>query len=58
LTAYLKLLQNNSVRVFKDININVIDVEIPPEYRAYIDNYGYPEGSVFDPDKLAGFVKN
>ena len=52
------LLNQRSFGVFNDVNVNVIKVEIPPEYEEYIRQYNPPAGSVFDPDKLAVIIKN
>jgi len=41
------------VSVFPDMNITIIRAEIKPEYAEYIRMYGFPEGGIFDMDKLA-----
>lgn len=43
---------NASYRLFDIPNIKSIAAKLKPEYAKYIELYGYPEGSVFDTDKL------
>ena len=40
------------VSVFPDMNITIIRAEIKQEYAEYIRLYGYPQGGIFDMDKL------
>jgi len=40
------------VSVFPDMNITIIRAEIKAEYAEYIRLYGYPQGGIFDMDKL------
>jgi hypothetical protein len=42
--------------VFPDSTIQIVKATIRPEYLEYIKLYGYPEGNVFDPDKLAQII--
>jgi hypothetical protein len=43
-------------KIFPDSTIQVIKATIKPEYLEYIKRYGYPQGNVFDPDKLANII--
>ena len=44
---------NQNKRLFPDSNVTVKKATLKPEYAEYIKHYGFPEGAVFDPDKLA-----
>jgi len=44
---------NQNRRLFPDSNVQTIRATVKPEYAAYIKQFGFPEGAVFDPDKLA-----
>ena len=39
--------------IFPDSKVTIISAEIKPEYVEYIQMFGFPEGAVFDMDKLA-----
>jgi hypothetical protein len=39
--------------IFPDSKVTIIKADIKPEYVEYIQMFGFPEGSVFDMDKLA-----
>ena len=43
--------------IFPESNVRVIPATLKPEYAAYVKQYGFPAGAVFDPDKLA-FILN
>jgi hypothetical protein len=43
--------------IFPETTIQTIKATIKPEYLEYIRLYGYPEGNVFDPDKLAQIIQ-
>lgn len=43
-------------KIFPDSTIQVIKATVKPEYLEYIKRYGYPQGNVFDPDKLARII--
>lgn len=42
--------------IFPDTNVQIISAKIKPEYLEYIKLYGYPEGNVFDPDRLGEII--
>lgn len=44
---------NQQRQVFPESNVQVIKATLKPEYAAYVKQFGFPEGAVFDPDKLA-----
>ena len=52
LMEYLKKMKE-SLCILPDSEITVVKVSIKPEYAEYIKLYGYPEGGVFEIDKLA-----
>jgi hypothetical protein len=44
---------NQNKRVFPDSRVQVKKATLKPEYAEYIKMYGFPEGAIFEPDKLA-----
>lgn len=50
------ILRFKSKNYFPDTSVQIIKAKINPEYLEYIKLYGYPEGNVFDPDKLAEII--
>lgn len=48
---------NQRRRIFPDSKVQVISATLKPEYAAYVKQFGFPEGAVFDPDKLAIILK-
>jgi hypothetical protein len=56
LNAYIADL-NRPKFAFPDSNVTTIAATLKPEYAEYIALYGYPEGGVFDMDKLAAILK-
>jgi hypothetical protein len=56
LNAYIADL-NRPKFAFPDSNVTTIAATLKPEYAEYIRLYGYPEGGVFDMDKLAAILK-
>lgn len=56
LNAYIADL-NKPRFAFPDSNVTTIAATLKPEYATYIGLYGYPEGGVFDMDKLASILK-
>jgi hypothetical protein len=44
---------NQNKRVFADSKVQVTKATLKPEYAEYVKRYGFPEGAVFEPDKLA-----
>ena len=55
LKAYLDMMQRNS-RIFPDSTITVAKAVLKPQYAEYLRLYGYPEGGVFDIDKLSAIL--
>lgn len=56
LNAYIADL-NRPRFAFPDSTVTTIAATLKPEYAEYIALYGYPEGGVFDMDKLAAILK-
>ncbi len=56
LSAYIAEL-NRPKFAFPDSNVTTIAATLKPEYAEYIALYGYPEGGVFDMDKLSTILK-
>ena len=52
LSEYINKLNQRRL-IFPDSNVQVIPATLKPQYAAYVKQYGFPEGAVFDPDKLA-----
>jgi hypothetical protein len=44
---------NQNKRIFPDSKVQATKATIKPEYAEYIKHFGFPEGAVFEPDKLA-----
>lgn len=42
--------------ILPDSKVTIITAEIKPEYAEYIQMYGFPDGAVFDMDKLANAI--
>ena len=55
LKEYINGLKKQS-NIFPDMNITIIRAEIKPEYAEYIKLYGFPEGGIFDMDKLGAIL--
>jgi hypothetical protein len=56
LKEYIEKLKRNRY-LFPESNVQVISASLKPEYAAYIRLFGFPEGAVFETDRLA-FVLN
>jgi len=56
LNAYIADL-NKPRFAFPDSNVTTIAATLKPEYATYIALYGFPEGGVFDMDRLAAILK-
>jgi len=52
LKEYIKMLQGRTT-LFKDSKVQVNPVTLKPEYAQYIKRFGFPDGGVFEMDKLA-----
>lgn len=55
LQEYINRLLGSS-SIFPDSKVTIISAEIKPEYVEYIQMYGFPEGAVFEMDKLANAI--
>lgn len=44
---------NNNKRMFPDSKVQATKATLKPEYAEYIKQFGFPEGAIFEPDKLA-----
>ena len=44
---------NQRKQLFPDSKVQAKKATLKPEYAEYIKHFGFPEGAVFDPDKLA-----
>lgn len=60
MTALREYIENlsGSTSLFPDVNMTSIAATLKPEYAEYIRLYGFPEGSIFEMDKLAIALKN
>jgi len=47
-----------TLSLFPDKEITMIKATVRPEYVEYIKLYGYPQGGIFDMDKLGIIIKN
>jgi len=56
LAEYIKQM-NGRRSLFEESNVRTISAILKPEYAEYIRQYGFPEGAVFDMDKLAIICK-
>jgi hypothetical protein len=45
-----------SVSIFNDITVTSVAAQLKPEIAIYLKLYGYPEGGVFDMEKLANAI--
>jgi hypothetical protein len=52
LEEYIRMLHGRRT-LFKDSSVQTIKATLKPEYAEYIRSYGFPEGGVFEMDKLA-----
>jgi len=52
LEEYIKMLHGRRT-LFKESNVTVVKATLKPEYAEYIRAYGFPEGGIFEMDKLA-----
>ena len=57
LRAFLEGLKK-AVSIFPDSHVKVIKAELKPQYAEYIKLYGYPQGGMFDPTKLADIINS
>jgi len=57
LTDYLNQLLGQT-RLFSDQEFTVIGATLRPEYAKYIELYGFPEGGIFDVEKLSYIIQN
>jgi len=55
LSNYIKSL-GGAVSIFQDVTVTAIAATVKPEIAIYIKLYGYPEGGVFDMDRLANAI--
>jgi hypothetical protein len=44
--------------ILPDSEVSIVTASVKPEYLQYIQLYGYPEGGVFEADKLAQILKS
>lgn len=56
LKEYINRLNQNK-RLFPDSNVKVAKATLKPEYAEYVKQFGFPEGAVFEPDKLAQCIR-
>jgi hypothetical protein len=52
LNDYINMLRKRSV-LFEPVSVQIIPATIKPEYGQYIKRFGYPDGGIFEMDKLA-----
>ena len=51
-----KYINTSKSTIFPDTSVQIISAKIKPQYLEYIKLYGYPEGNVFDLDKLGEII--
>jgi hypothetical protein len=56
LKEYISTMRGNR-QIFPESVVQAPVATLKPEYAEYIKLYGFPEGAVFDPDKLAGVLR-
>lgn len=54
---HLKELQKSAMSSFLNVNVIMPLLQLKPEYAEYIKKYGYPEGGIFESDKIAEILK-
>lgn len=52
LNEYIKMLRGRTT-LFKDSTVQIKPATLKPEYAQYIKRFGFPEGGIFEMDKLA-----
>jgi len=52
LNEYIKMLHGRST-LFEETTVQIMPATLKPEYAQYIKRFGFPEGGVFEMDKLA-----
>jgi hypothetical protein len=57
LSEFISKMQQNR-QLFPDSTVNAPMATLKPEYAAYINLYGFPQGGAFDPDRLAYILQN
>jgi len=57
LSDFINKMQQNR-QIFPESKVTAKMATLKPEYAAYIEQYGFPEGCVFDPDRLAYILEN
>ena len=56
LKQFISNMRNNR-QLFPESIVQAPVATLKPEYAEYVKLYGFPEGAVFDPDKLAGILR-
>jgi len=56
LKQFISNMKNNR-QLFPESVVQAPVATLKPEYAEYVKLYGFPEGAVFDPDKLAGILR-
>lgn len=57
LSEFISKMQQNR-QLFPESTVEAPMATLKPEYAAYIAQYGFPQGGVFDPDRLASILQN
>lgn len=55
LSEFISKMQQNR-QLFSESKVEAPMATLKPEYAAYIAKYGFPQGGVFDPDRLASIL--
>ena len=55
---YLKKMSETAMSFFDDVNASIPLLTLKPEYAEYIKKYGFPEGGIFESDKMAEILEN
>lgn len=56
LSEFISKMQQNR-QLFPESTVEAPMATLKPEYAAYIAQYGFPQGGVFDPDRLASILQ-
>jgi hypothetical protein len=54
---YLKGMSESAMSFFHDVNASIPLLTLKPEYAEYIKKYGFPEGGIFESDKMAEILE-
>ena len=53
----LNEMQKSAITSFLNVNVDMSVLNLKPEYAEYIKKYGFPEGAIFESDKMAEILE-